>query len=78
MAFTGVIHLAYNRNKHTHRQPGNQKYAHFMPTTTRRHHTNIFQVEQTHESNWIMKDIHKQLQKSQGQQEINYPFQTRF
>jgi len=32
--------------------------------------------EQTHQSNWIMREIHKQLPKSQPQNEINYPLHT--
>jgi len=43
-----------------------------VSTTSRRYHTKIFLVEQTHQSNWILQEIHKQLQKYQGQQEINY------
>jgi len=78
IAFTGPIQLAYNRDQHTHIQPGNQKCAHCMSTTSRIHHTKIFQVEQTHHSNCILQEIHKQLQTSQGQQAINYPLHTRF
>ena len=78
MAFTGAIQLAYNRNQHTHRQPGNQKCAHCMSTTARKYHTKILQVEQTHQSNRLLQEIHKKLQKSQGQQEINYPLHTRY
>ena len=77
MTFTGAIQLAYNRNQHTHRQPGNQKCAHCMSTNYRSHHTKILQIEQTHQGNCILQEIHKQLQTSQGQQAINYPLHTR-
>jgi len=33
--------------------------------------------QQAHQSNWIMQEIHKQLQKSQGQQEIIYSLHKR-
>ena len=44
MAFTGAIQLAYNRYQHSNRQPGNQKLAYCLYTTSRRHHTKIFQL----------------------------------
>jgi len=50
MAFTGAIQLAYNRGQHTYRQLGNQKCACCSSTTSRRHHTQILQAEQIHQS----------------------------
>jgi len=63
--------------KHNHRQPGNQKCAHCISTNSRRHHTKIFQVEQTFQSNCKLQEIHKQLQKFQGHQAINHSPHTR-
>ena len=57
MAFTGAIQLAYNRNQHTNRQLGNLKSAHCMSTIFRRYHTKILEVEQTHQSNFILQDF---------------------
>ena len=39
--------------------------------------TQRFSKLNTHQINWLLQEIHKQLQKSQGQQEINYHFHTR-
>jgi len=35
-------------------------------------------IQQTQECNCTLQEIHKQLQKSQGKQEINYLFHTKF
>ena len=51
----------------------NQKMINFKSRTTL-HRCN----QQNHQSNFILQKIHKQLQISQSQQEINYPPHTRF
>ena len=62
----------------THRQIGNKKYAICMSTTSRRYDTHIIQVGQIDQSNCILQVIHKQLQKYQGHQEINYPLHAKY
>ena len=67
MAITGAIKLAYNRCQHFHKQPGIQKGTSCTPTKSTRHYTEVFQVEQTHQSHCILQ-IQQQLQTFQGQQ----------
>jgi len=76
MVITGAIKLAYNRCQHSHKQPGIQKGTSCTPTKSTRHYTEVFQVEQTHQSHCILP-IQQQLQTFQGQQANNHSVHTR-
>jgi len=77
MAFTEAIQLAYNRDQLSYRQLGNQKRPYIMSTTSRRHHPEILQVNQTHQSHCLLQKIHTPLQTIQGQQASSHPLHTR-
>ena len=50
VAFAGAIQLAYNRDQLSYRQLANQNRSYGMSTTTRKHHPEILQAKQTHQS----------------------------
>jgi hypothetical protein len=51
--------------------------VHGMSTTSRRHHPEILQVKQTHQSHCLLQKIHTPLQTTHGQQASNHSLRTR-